>query len=315
MGGEPRTQGLPRRPFGSTGLMVDPICLGTSGIGSAPETYGYSTPRERALETIRAIFAGPIHFLDTSNNYGQGRSEEYIGIVLREIGGLPPGFVLATKADRDVQTGDFSGDRMRRSVQESQRRLGMDRFPILYLHDPENAPFEYITAPGGALDALLELRDQGIIEHLGVAGGPIDLLMRYVETGAFEAVLTHNRYNLLNREAEPLIQMASQRGLAVVNAAAYGSGILAKGPDIYPRFRYRPADEALLEKARRMQSICASYGVPLPAAALQFSMRDPRITSTIVGITHPERVAQTYALATYPIPEGLWPELERIAGA
>lgn len=304
---------LARRPFGSTGLLVTPICIGCAPLGNMPETFGYSVAEENALATLRAAFAGPLNFIDTAASYGDGESERRIGIVLRELGGLPAGFVLATKADRNLQTGDFSGDQMRRSVERSLRLLGLDRLQICYLHDPEHRPFEEITAPGGALDALQRLTAEGVIQHLGVAGGPIDLMMRYVELGCFEAVITHNRYTLLNREAEPLIEQAAQRGLAVVNAAPYGSGILAKGPDAYPRYMYASAPPELLERARRMATACARHGVPLAAAALQFSLRDPRITSTIVGMSRPERIAQTIELARTPIPDELWAELLALA--
>jgi len=299
-----------RRPFGRTGLLVTPICIGCAPLGNMPETFGYAVGEEQALATIRAIFHGPVNFLDTAASYGDGESERRIGIVLRELGGLPAGYVLSTKADRDLQTGDFSGDQMRRSVERSLRLLGLDRLQICYLHDPEHRPFEEITAPGGALDALRRMAAEGVIEHLGVAGGPIDLMIRYVELGCFEAVITHNRYTLLNREAEPLLDLAARHGLAVANAAPYGSGLLAKGPDAYPRYMYREAPPALLERARRAEALCARYGVPLAAAALQFSLRDPRISSTIVGMTRPERLAQTIELARMPIPDELWRELD-----
>jgi len=133
--------------------------------------------------------------------------------------------------------------------------------------------------------------------------------MRYVELGCFEAVITHNRYTLLNREAEPLLGLASSRGLAVLNAAPYGSGILAKGPSAYPRYMYRDAPAEMVERARRMEAACQQAGVPLAAAALQFSLRDPRITSTIVGMTRPERLTQTIELAQIPISEDLWAQL------
>src|SRR5713226_5882879 len=107
---------LALRPSGSTGLQVTSICIGTAPLGSMPETFAYEVPEERALATIRAFFAGhgnsgtsPFHFLDTAASYGDGESERRIGIVLRELGGLLPGFVLATKADRDLQTGVFTG--------------------------------------------------------------------------------------------------------------------------------------------------------------------------------------------------------------
>lgn len=298
-----------KRPFGRTGLLVTPLCVGCAPLGNMPETFAYSVSEEDALVTIRAIFASPITFVDTAASYGDGESERRIGIVLRELGGVPRGFVLATKADRDLRTGDFSGDQMKRSVERSLRLLGLDRLQVCYLHDPENAPFEEITAPGGALDVLQRFTAEGVIEHLGVAGGPIDLLLRYVDLGCFEAVITHNRYTLLNREAEPLLDHASRLGLAVVNAAPYGSGMLAKGPGAYPRYMYRDAPAGLVERARQLEATCARYGVPLAAAALQFSVRDPRITSTIVGMTRPERLTQTIDLARTPIPTELWAEI------
>jgi D-threo-aldose 1-dehydrogenase len=141
------------------------------------------------------------------------------------------------------------------------------------------------------------------------------MLMQYVETGAFDAVITHNRYTLLNRSAEPLIQMAWQRGMALLNAAPYGSGLLAKGPAAYPRYAYSDAPSDLLERARVMAAICQSFDVPLAAAALQFSLRDTRIVSTIVGMSRPERLQQTLDLAAYAIPDELWARLAEHAGA
>jgi D-threo-aldose 1-dehydrogenase len=137
--------------------------------------------------------------------------------------------------------------------------------------------------------------------------------IEYVATGAFSVVITHNRYTLLDRSAEPLLAFASQRGVAVVNAAPYGSGMLAKGPDAYPRYMYGAADTALIESAQAMEAACKRYGVPLAAAALQFSLRDPRVVSTIVGMSRPERIQQTLNLAATPIPDELWPELDALA--
>jgi D-threo-aldose 1-dehydrogenase len=278
-----------------------------------PDTFAYSVPEDRALATLRAAFAGPINFIDTAASYGDGESERRIGIVIKELGGLPAGVVLATKADRDLHTGDFSGDQMRRSVERSLRLLGLDKLQLVYLHDPEHSTFEAITAPGGALETLVRLKDEGLIDHLGIAGGPIDMSIAYVETGAFEVAITHNRYTLVNRSAEPLLQACAERGLALVNAAPYGSGILAKGPDTYARYAYQDAPRELVERVRALDAVCQRHGVPLIAAALQFSTRDPRIHSTIVGMTHPERIAQTVALATLPLPDALWPELDAAA--
>jgi D-threo-aldose 1-dehydrogenase len=281
-----------------------------------PDTFGYGVPEDQARALLRRVFEGPFNFLDTAAAYGDGESERRIGLVLRELGGIPAGFVLGTKADRDLSTRDFSGDQARRSVERSLRLLGLDRLQLVFLHDPEYAvqPFEAIMATGGPVDALLRLKEQRVIEHVGIAGGPIDLLIRYVETGSFEAVITHNRYTLLHHGAATLFDVATPAGVAVLNGAPYASGLLAKGPTAYPRYAYQDAPAAVLDRARRMAELCDEHGVPLAAAALQFSLRDPRVGSTIVGMSRAERVDDTLRLATYPIPDALWPRLEALGG-
>jgi len=308
-----------RRPLAKTGFSVSPVCVGCAPLGNMPKTFEYSVSEQRAFDTLRAVFRSPLNFLDTAASYGNGESERRIGEVLEEIRGLPEGCVLATKADWDPRTGDFSGQQMRRSVERSLRLLGLDRLQLVHLHDPENLnepgrePFEYMMAPGGPVEALVELKEEGIIEHLGIAGGPVALMIRFVETGLFEAVITHNRYTLVNRSAESLLDVAAQRGVAVLNAAPYGSGILAKGPDAYARYEYREAPPEMVERVRAMEMACREFGVPLAAAALQFSLRDPRVVSTIVGISRPERVEQTIELATHLIPDELWKQLDSLA--
>ena len=303
---------LPLRPFGKTPLRVTSLCVGCAPLGSMPEAFAYDVAESQALDTLRACFQSPINFLDTAYSYGDGESERRIGIVLRELGGVPPGYVVATKADRSLQTGDFSGEQIKRSVERSLKLLGLSQLPICYLHDPEHAPFDDIMAKGGAVDTLLKLKSLGYIGHVGMAGGPVDLMQRYIETGIFEALITHNRYTLLNRSANRLLDVAHRQGIAVLNAAPYGSGILAKGPDAYPRYAYQEAASELVERVRAMDAICREYGIPLAAAALQFSLRDPRITSTIIGLSKAERLAQTVALAKQPIPDELWPKLDAV---
>jgi D-threo-aldose 1-dehydrogenase len=303
---------LPLRPFGKTGLQVTALAVGLAPLANMPETFGYEVPVDQAVETLHAIFRSPINFLDTAASYGDGESERRIGLVLHEYGRVPEGYVLATKVDRDLETRDYSGDQVRRSLVRSLQLLGLERLQLVYLHDPEYTTFENVMSRRGPLEVLLRFRDEGVIEHIGVAGGPIDLMIRYVETGAFEAVITHNRYTLLNRSAEPLLETAHRRGLAVVNAAPYGGGILARGPREFPRYSYLPASQDLLDRATRMETICRRAGVPLAAAALQFSLRDPRIVSTIVGVSRPERVEQLVYLARHPISDQMWAELEAV---
>lgn len=157
----------------------------------------------------------------------------------------------------------------------------LDRLQLVYLHDPEKITFGEGTAAGGPLEAPIGLRDQGVIGHLGVAGGPIDLELKYLATDVFDVVISHNRFTLVDQTAEPLIRDSMARGVAFINAAPFGGGMLVKGPDAAPNYCYRPASQAIIERVQNMESICAEHSVPLAAAALQFSTRDPRVSSSV----------------------------------
>jgi D-threo-aldose 1-dehydrogenase len=306
---------LERRQLGATGLLVPPLCVGCAPLGDMPATFAYGVGEEQALATIRAGLDSPFSFLDTAASYGDGESERRIGVVLRERGGAPPGSVIATKSDRDLRTGVFTGDQMVRSVERSLRLLGLNRLQICYLHDPERIGFDASMAPDGPVAALQRLHEEGVIEHLGVAGGPIDLLTRFVEADLFEAAISHNRYTLLNQEADSFWNVCRCHGVAALNAAPYGSGMLAKGPGAYPRYMYSTASDDVLRRAFAVQRLCATYDVALAAAALQFSLRDVRISSTIVGMSKPERLAQTVDLARHPIPDALWQDIAALPPA
>src|SRR5690349_21546565 len=234
-------EGLAFRTLGRTGLEVTPLCVGSAPLGNTPLPYMQEVPLEDALATVRRVFEGPINFLDTSNNYGD--AERRIGIVISERGGLPDGFVLETKVDRDMDTGDFSGDRVKLSVEESLERLGLDRLGLVHLHDPENITFDEALAKGGPLEALQQLKEDGVIAHLGVAGGPIEEMRQYIRTGAFDVVLTHSRFNLVDRSAEPLLDEARELGVAVLNAAPFGGGILAGANHARGYFAYREVND------------------------------------------------------------------------
>ena len=300
-------EGLPLRPLGRTGLEVTPLCVGTGPLGNTPIAHAQFVPLEDALATVRRVLAGPINFLDTSNNYGD--AELRIGMVLRALGGVPEGFVLETKVDRDMETGDFSGDRVRRSVEESLERLGLDRLGLVHLHDPEHITFEEAVGPGGALEALQALQAEGLIANLGVAGGPIELLRRYIRTGAFTVVLTHNRFSLVDQSAEPLLAEAAELGVAVLNAAPFGGGILAGSQAAKGFYAYRRASSEMLARIDALDAACGRHGVPLAAAALQFAMREPRIAATLAGCVHPQEVDLLIEHAEWPIPSEVWDEL------
>ena len=204
---------------------------------------------------------------------------------------------------------------LRGQSRRSLERLGLDRLQLVYLHDPEKISFEAGVAKGGPVEALVKLRNEGVIERLGVAGGPIDLMLRYLATDLFEAVISHNRYTLVDQSAELLIEDARRRNVGFVNAAPFGGGMLVKGPDLQPKYCYAPASEATLGRVRKMERLCKARDVPLAAAALQFSLRDERIASTVVGMSEPQRIAQTVKLANWPIPDDLWSDLQKLAAA
>ncbi|MGI5131130.1 aldo/keto reductase [Pseudonocardia sp. CA-107938] len=305
------------RPLGGTGLAVTALCVGTSPLANMPRLYGYEVSEERAVATVDATLDNPaVNFIDTSNGYGaDGSAERRVGAALRSRGGLPAGTVLATKVDPDPRTGDFSGERVRASLEESMQRLGVDHVQLLHLHDPERISFAEATAAGGPVEALADLQRQGLVAHLGVAGGPVDLMQQYLDTGVFEVVLTHNRYTLVDRSAEPLFRAAHERGIGVLNAAPYGGGMLAKGPAAQAKYAYGERDGGIAGAAAAMGSVADRFGVPLAAAALQFSLRAPFVDSTVVGLSSPERVQQTLDLAGAPIPDELWAELEALVPA
>jgi D-threo-aldose 1-dehydrogenase len=125
----------------------------------------------------------------------------------------------------------------------------------------------------------------------------------------FDALITHNRFTLANRNADAMLNLARAKGIAVINAAPYASGVLAKGSSAYPRYAYQEASETMLDPIRKIEAVCARHGVPPGAAALQFSLRDSRIAATICGVTKPERVQQTLDWAAFPIPNAAWEEL------
>ena len=298
-----------KRPLGRTGLSVTPIGFGTSGLGDMPETYGYSVEADRARATLEAIFAGPVNLIDTSRIYGVGRSEERIGAAIRERG-LSAGMVVSTKLDRDPATHAFDAAQARRSLEQSLKALGLDKIDLLHLHDPEHAAsFETATAREGALGELFRMKEEGFARAVGLAAGKTDQMLPLLKAWDFDVVITHNRFTLANRNAGPMLDVCAARGIAVLNAAPYAGGVFAKGAGDFRRYVYQQADEAALAPIRAFEAACARHGVPPGAAALQFSMRDPRLASTICGVTRPERVRETLEWAAFAIPEACWAEL------
>ncbi|HEX4058035.1 MAG TPA: aldo/keto reductase [Galbitalea sp.] len=301
--------------FGTTGLVVSNLSLGTSNWG--PLRPG-ETPAERDFR-IAALadrfFEGELGItsIDTSNLYGGSLSEGLLGDAIRRAGGVPSGIFLQTKLDRRITDGDFSGEQMWRSLNESLQRLGLERIAVLYLHDPEVIGFEAAMAPGGPAEALFRMKDEGLAERVGISGGPVGMLRDFVETGRFDALVTHNRWTLLDRSADGLLDAASRLGMGITNAAPYGGGVLTGDRRFADSYGYRPIRPEIRGALDAMRELCGQVGVSLPAAALQFSLRDSRIHSTIVGASDLDRYGETLAHVHERIPEELWARLDGVA--
>lgn len=298
--------------LGRTGLSVSNICFGTGGLTNGADADA-PAGIERAHDTVRAIFDSPVRFIDTSRIYGRGRVEQRIGDVIRERGGLPADYILATKLDLDFETRRFDGAAARRSLEASIKALGIDHFHVLHLHDPEfiKDPDD-ISGPQGSMVELMKMKEEGFCDAVGLGAGDVDVMMPLMRDWDFDVILTHNRFTLINRNANAMIDYALSRGTAVLNAAPYGGGVFAKGSGAVQKYSYKEAPADVLDAIKQVEAACAKHGVPTGAAALQFSMRDPRITSTVCGVSRPERVAETVEWANWPIPDALWDDLAAI---
>ncbi len=296
-----------------TGLEVTELSFGTSSLGSMPDTYGYEVSENRAQKTLNRFFQGPVNMLDTSRNYAMGESEKRIGKAIKENGGWPNGFLLSTKLDRNMDTLVLDKNRVRESLEESLKTLNVDSVDILFLHDPEYAKdITDITKKDGAMDELFKIKNEGLAKAAGVAMGKVDIMFPLLKNWDFDVIINHNRYTLLNRETNEMYDYASSKNIAIFNAAPYAGGVLAKGPDNFKKITYQDATEEKLAPAREFEKVCKKHNVELGAAALQFSLRDNRITSTICGVTSVESIEKTLAWANTNIPEEFWNEVLKL---
>ena len=296
-----------------TGLEVTELSFGTSSLGSMPDTYGYEVSEDRAQKTLNRFFQGPVNMLDTSRNYAMGESEKRIGKAIKENGGWPNGFLLSTKLDRNMDTLILDKNRVRESLEESLKTLNVDSVDILFLHDPEYAKdITDITKKDGAMDELFKIKNEGLAKAAGVAMGKVDIMFPLLKDWDFDVIINHNRYTLINREANEMYDYASSKNIAIFNAAPYAGGVLAKGPDNFKKITYQDATEEKLAPAREFEKVCKKHNVELGAAALQFSLRDNRITSTICGVTSVESIEKNLAWANTNIPEEFWNEVLKL---
>jgi D-threo-aldose 1-dehydrogenase len=204
---------------------------------------------------------------------------------------------------------DYTRDGVRRGLEESLGRLGLDRVDIVLIHDPDDFMEQ---AADEAYPALAELRAQGTVRAIGAGMNSAVALAWLAERCDLDCVLVAGRYTLLDQSAaEVLFPLCQRRGVAVLAAGVFNSGILA-GPGGGATYDYAPAAPGLLTRARRMRDACASYGVPLPAAALGFTLRHPAVMAAVVGARSAQEITADVSYLSTPIPDPLWAELEAL---
>ena len=286
------------RQLGHTGLEVSEVGWGGAGV----TLYGGVSDDQVFATLDRALELG-VTYWDTAPLYGRGKSEELIGRYLSSMrGSVRP--VVATKAGYLPDGFDYGYDATMRCLEDSMRRLRMDRLPLVQIHDIERSSLAFIMSRKGAFAALSRMKAEGVVEHIGVSGGPPDLLLEAIETREFETVITHSRYTLLDTSAGArLIPRAAELGIGVINGGPYATGILATGPIDGAHLGYRDAPEAMLERVHTMQEFFAANGLELREAALGLSLVNPAIAVTIPGASSPQELEDSVAVTELDLTE------------
>ncbi|HWG27120.1 aldo/keto reductase [Actinospica sp.] len=301
--------------------------LSRLGFGAAPIGNLFSAvDDEAARAAVDAAWESGVRYFDTAPHYGLGLSERRLGTALRDR--PREDFVLSTKVGRILEPAsgpvnsnddqgfdvpaayvrrwDFSGDGVRRSIEDSLERLGLDRIDIAYLHDPDDHVEQALTE---AYPALEKLRAEGVLRAIGVGMNQNAVPARFVTETDIDVVLLAGRYTLLDQSAaEGLLPAAEARGVTIVLGGVFNSGLLAD-PRAAATYDYVPAPPALVQRALAIESVCATYDVPLRAAALQFGLRHPSVASALVGTRDADQVRDCAAMAGVSVPEILWQDL------
>jgi D-threo-aldose 1-dehydrogenase len=278
---------------------------------------------EAAAATLQAAWDAGIRAFDTAPHYGVGLSEQRIGDFLT---GRPRAeFVVSTKVGRRLvpaagpgsadgadefygtpalgRVRDYGADGALRSLEDSLRRLRLDRVDIALIHDPDEHMAEALD---GAYPALARLRSEGAVGAIGVGVNSAPLAEWFVTRCDLDCVLVAGRYTLLDDSAAAsLFALCLSRGVAVLAGGVFNSGILAGGD----RYDYAPAAPGVLARARRIEGVCARHGVPVAAAALRYALRHPAVTAAVVGARTAGEIRADAGYVSLDIPDALWTDL------
>ncbi|MBB5751603.1 aldo/keto reductase [Prosthecomicrobium pneumaticum] len=324
-----------RRPLGKSGIEVTLLGLGGAPLGDLYEAI----PEDRALATIETAYRLGVRLYDTAPYYGQGISEHRFGHVLRQRPDERDEIVLSTKigrymvpehrskVDHSVFKGgldfrliaDYSYDGTMRALDQSWQRLGMNRIDIVHIHDVDVRSWggveayeaRFKEAADGAYKALDELRSAGVVGAIGVGVNEIEPLLAFSKVGDFDCFMLAGRYTLLEHAAlDELLPLCETRGIGILTAGPYNSGILATGARPGAKYNYQPAPQDILDRVAGIEAVCGRHGVPLPAAAVQFPLAHPAISAMVPGAVRPEEVEANVKLVETPIPADFWAELK-----
>ncbi|MGW0807087.1 aldo/keto reductase [Nonomuraea sp. NPDC002799] len=301
------------------------------GLGGAPLGNLYeAVSEEQAHATVDAAWDSGVRLFDTAPHYGLGLSERRLGAALAGRSGyvlstkvgrlLVPapsgdGRDLRTSGDRDdegfdvparlARVWDFSAGGVRRSLEESLTRLGLPAIDIALIHDPDDHVDQAIEE---AYPALAGLRADGVLRAIGVGMNQWQAPLRFVQETGIDVVMLAGRYTLLDQSGLPLLEECAIRGVKVLAAGVFNSGILAT-PKPSGTYNYQPAPAPLVRRATRIAEVCERHGVSLPQAAMAFPLRHPAVASVVLGARAPHEVTANAALWSCPVPDELWAEL------
>ncbi|MFI6562345.1 aldo/keto reductase [Streptomyces sp. NPDC050534] len=307
--------------LGRSGVEVAPLGFGAAGIGNLYTAVS----DEQAHEAIDAAWAAGMRYFDTAPHYGIGLSERRLGAALRARPRTE--YTISTKVGRrlepwdgggdDLANGfavpathrrvwDFSADGVRRSLEESLTRLGLDRVDAVYLHDPDDHADQAFRE---AYPALEKLRSEGVVGAVGAGMNQAGMLARFVRDTDVDMVLCAGRYTLLDQRAlTDLLPAAQERGTSVVVGGAFNSGLLAD-PRPGATYNYTQASAELLDRALRLKTLAGRHGTTLRASALAFCAAHPAVASVLVGTRSADEVRDCAEQFTAPVPAGFWQEL------
>lgn len=307
-----------------TDIAPGPLSFGAAPLGNL---FG-SVEEETATATLEAAWTTGIRCFDTAPHYGLGLSERRVGAFLA---GKPRNdFVVSTKVGRllvptpqtagerddtwfDVpatsrRVWDYSERGIRRSHEDSLVRLGIDRVDVLYLHDPEQ--YGNRSDVPGALRALVRMRDEGLVRAVGVGSADVALLREAIALADLDLLMVSNRCTLLDASASVLTTECRRRGIGIVAAGVFNSGLTATArprPDAH--FEYGDVPPGVLARANALADACEQFGIELPAAALQYPLREEAVLTAVVGMRSVQEVHANAARMNVRIPAALWAEL------